>query len=299
MQTLSKRKIHVRIVGGLGNQLFVYFAGLYLSQVSRRELVLNIDDASKTHSSYDLRSFREIAGLRVVTAKHPYSDKYKRVMHSLRYRLQPTFKVIDSLFGNYVDGGLNNNVLRSQSRKKSVKFTGYFQDFNYIRELQELELGYEVLTLVNEPQISENMLVIHIRRGDFINEKTTHGCLASQWYNKAISYYLSASHNIEEIRIFSNDDEWVASNLENICPKTNIHIEVVKFDSKQDPAISFKAFGRGKYKICSNSTFSLLAARLFPGINVVPYPYNRSGNFKSLEESSPTDWIRIPSIWEE
>ena len=299
MLLFHKREIHVRVVGGLGNQLFVYFAGRYLSRVSSRELVLNIDDASRVHSFYDLRSFREISGLRIISAKYPTASMLKRIMHSLRYRLPIAFRVIDSFLGNYVDQGLSSNVLRSQSRRGSVKFTGYFQDFEYIDKLQELKAGEEVLTLFNEPRINKNLLTIHIRRGDFINEKTTHGCLKSQWYHQAISHQLSTAHSINEIRIYSNDDEWVTSNLEDICPKTHIRIEIVKFDSKQDPAISFLAFGSGQYKICSNSTYSLLAARLFPGVSVVPYPYNRSGNFKALEKSSPTDWIRIPSIWEE
>jgi hypothetical protein len=146
---------------------------------------------------------------------------------------------------------------------------------------------------------NEGTLAIHIRRGDFVNEKISHGCLAANWYNEAIRHQISLSDGIQYIRIFSNDDEWVRLNLQRLLPQTTIPVEIVKFDDREDPALSFIAFASCRYRVCSNSTFSLLGSKLFSGVTVVPYPYNRSGNFKVLEESSPKDWIRISSIWEE
>ena len=293
----AKRQLRVRVVGGLGNQLFVYFAGLYLSQVSGRELVLNMKDASRAHSSFDLLSFKEVSGKRVISARYPSNTSLVRFIDSFNYRFPRVSRILNSLAGNYVDDNIQVNTIISQSSRNKIKFKGYFQDFRYLDELQNMELTLKT----SSQNLIENRstLAIHIRRGDFENEKATHGCLAAIWYSAAISHQLSASNSIQQIKFFSNDDEWVESNLKKLLPQTTIPVEIVKFDEREDPAISFMAFASCGFRVCSNSTFSLLGSKLFPGDTVVPYPYNRSGNFKILEESSPKDWKRIASIWEE
>ena len=293
----NKRELHIRIVGGLGNQLFGYFAGLYLSKVSERELVLNMKDASRVHSSFDLNSFKEISEVRVISSRYPLNKKLARAIDSFNYRFPRVSRLINSTAGNHFDDSIQLNTIISQSSRRKIKLKGYFQDFNYLDRLQDFSLTLRAPH--HNPSKNENTLAVHIRRGDFINEKTSHGCLTVNWYYEAISHHLSASDSIGQIKIFSNDDEWVESNLERLLPKTTIPVEVIKFNDQEDPAMSFMAFACCRYKVCSNSTFSLLGSKLFPGDTVVPYPYNRSGNFKVLEESSPKDWIRIPSIWEE
>lgn len=293
----NKREIHVRIVGGLGNQLFGYFAGLYLSKVSGRKLVLNMKDASKVHSTFDLGSFKEISEFKVTSTKYPLNKKLVRVIDSFNYRFPRISRLINSTVGNYFDDSIQINTIISQSRRRKIRLKGYFQDFNYLDRLQKISLTLEAPNY--NPIENEKTLAVHIRRGDFVYEKNSHGCLAVNWYHEAISHHLSASDNVEHIKIFSNDDNWVKSNLESLLPKTTIPVEIVKFNDQEDPALSFMAFSCCRYKVCSNSTFSLLGSKLFPGETVVPYPYNRKGNFKVLEESSPKDWIRIPSIWEE
>jgi hypothetical protein len=294
---LTKRELHVRIVGGLGNQLFVYFAGLYLSRVSGRELVLNMKDASRVHSSFDLNSFKEVSGLRVISERHRSNKTWVRLKDSFNYRFPRVSGVINSISGNYIDESIETNTVVAQSKRRVIKFTGYFQDFEYLDRLQNLELTLKATN--QKSRENEGTLAIHIRRGDFVNEKISHGCLAAAWYKEAIRHQISLTGSIQNIRIFSNDDEWVELNLERLLPQTEIPVEIVKFDDREDPAESFIAFARCRYRVCSNSTFSLLGSKMFSGTTVVPYPYNRSGNFRVLEDSSPKDWIRISSIWEE
>jgi len=294
---MTKRELHVRIVGGLGNQLFVYFAGLYLSRVSDRELVLNMKDASRVHSSFDLTSFKEVSGLRVISTKYPSNKTWDRLRDSFNYRFPRVAAVFNSITGNYVDDNIELNTLVVQSKRGRVKFTGYFQNFEYLDKLENPELTLKAA--IQNSMKNEKTLAIHIRRGDFMNEKISHGCLAANWYNEAIRHQISLTGSIQHVKFFSNDDEWVRLNLERLLPQLTIPVEIVKFDDQEDPALSFIAFASCGYRVCSNSTFSLLGSKMFPGVTVVPYPYNRSGNFKDLEESSPKDWIRISSIWEE
>jgi hypothetical protein len=296
---MRKKQIKVRIIGGLGNQLFVYFAGLYLSQISGRTLIMDMKDTSRVHSSYDLRSFREISEIQVINENKPRKQLLSKIIDSLRYRFPVIANFSDSLIGNYSDEGYQENVMRLSSQKRTIKFSGYFQDFRYLNNLESFKLTLKSAIPAHSEMQEKNVLAIHVRRGDFLNEKKTHGCLESSWYYKAVSNQFERNPEITKIKIFSNDTEWIVSNLESICPKTEIEIEVVPFDALQDPAESFMEFAHSKYRVCSNSTYSLLAAYIVSGDTVVPFPYNRTGNFKALEESSPSSWVRIPSIWEE
>lgn len=296
---MRRRQLQVRIVGGLGNQLFVYFAGLYLSQVSGRDLVLNMKDTSRVHSSFDLRSFREISKIRILNNGKPSNSNLSRIMDSLRYRFPEIATITDNIFGIYQDEGFERNQLRVKSKKRIIRISGYFQDFEYLENLGDIKLSLEFSEQDASRPNQQNTLAVHIRRGDFVNEKTTHGCLDTSWYKQAISLVLQTNPEIKSIRIFSNDTGWVKSNLGLTCPETNIQIEIVNFDPLQNPAVGFLEFSACTYRVCSNSTYSLLASRIVPGFTVVPYPYNRSENFKVLEDSSPQSWIRVPSIWEE
>jgi hypothetical protein len=293
---MRKREIQVRVVGGLGNQLFVYFAGLYLSQVSGRILVLDLRDASRVHSSFDLRSFKEIVKVKSKTKLR--NQILIRIIASYRFRFPGIARLTDNIAGIFFDEGFHANVARARTRRKKIKLSGYFQDFQYMENLGNFKLTLDSSMLGHPTLEGKCVLAIHIRRGDFVNEKETHGCLDVSWYRKAIALQLQSAPEVRLIKIFSNDTEWVRLNLSLICPETNIEVEVIKFEAQQDPAINLLEFAACEYRVCSNSTYSLLASFLFPGKTVVPFPYNRSGNFKALEDSSPTEWLRIPSIWE-
>lgn len=294
-----RRQIEVRVIGGLGNQLFIYFAGLYLSRITGRELLLNMKEAARSHSLYDLRSFKEVSEMRVVDNPFPRIGCVRKIVDSLRYRLPGAARIFGRLFGYYTDQNLMLNQLNANSARNKITISGTFQDFSYLDKIQDATLTLSIPALQLNQDQNEGILAIHVRRGDFLSQKTTHGCLAAQWYNHAIGSLLSTTNVIKKLRFYSNDDAWVQENLVQLCPELSIPVEIMKFDPGEDPAVSFMSFANCQYRICSNSTFSLLASRLFPGVSAVPYPYNRLGDFKALEESSPKDWIRIPSIWEE
>ena len=261
--------------------------------------MLDMGNASVIHSSFNLRSFKELDEIQVKNENRSPNQLIKRISDSYRFRFPAFARRMDNIAGNFFDEGFEANAIHSHSRKKRIKFSGYFQDFRYLANQEEIKLTLDSPRNSYPGFENRNVLAVHIRRGDFINEKVTHGCLDASWYKRAIGYQLQAETEIVKIRIFSNDTGWINSNLRMICPETEAEIEVVQFDVGQDPAISFLDFAGCKYRVCSNSTYSLLASYIVPGKTVVPFPYNRSGNFKALEESSPSSWVRIPSIWED
>ena len=63
---VSMENLRVKLVGGLGNQIFGYMGGYWLARNQNRKLVLDFTEISYNHSEFDLTSFN----LNAVTENH-------------------------------------------------------------------------------------------------------------------------------------------------------------------------------------------------------------------------------------
>lgn len=303
----NQKSLRLRLVGGLGNQLFGYLAGLYLSGISNRDLKLDISGVAKNHSPYDITSFNIVSTEVKIFKPSPILNKYKdRVIDSINYRSSLFFenKALKKSF--LVDQGFTTNVEKVK-RRGNVKFhSGYFQTFEYLSGLRQettFELGlkqpFEKYEEIANNLKQSDSLALHVRRGDFEKEKINHGLLSQEWYVQAIEQMVTLNLGLIEVFIFTNDTFWCENVLSQSLEKQGLQVTILKELTLEDPAISFLLFSESKAKVCSNSTFSLLAAAIGSGSVVVPYPYNRRGDFKQLEDTSPQNWLKVQSIWEE
>ena len=74
----------------------------------------------------------------------------------------------------------------------------------------------------------------------------------------------------------------------------NYDIEFID-DASLSAAEVLKLFSQAQFLICSNSTFSLIAAKIGNVPNVV-VPSELSKN-SEVRISLPPDWIRVKSLW--
>lgn len=303
----NRKSLHLRLVGGLGNQLFGYLAGLYLSSISNRDLKLDISGVAKNHSPYDITSFNILSTEVRIFKPSPILNKYKnRVIDSINYRSSLFFENKAFKKSFLVDQGYIKNVEKVM-RRGNVKFhSGYFQTFEYLSGLRQqttfklrLKHPFEKYEELADKLKLSDSLALHVRRGDFENEKINHGLLSQDWYVQAIEQMLTLNLGLAKVFIFTNDTFWCENVLAQLLGKKGLEVNILKELTFEDPAISFLLFSESKAKVCSNSTFSLLAAAMGSGSVVVPYPYNRRGDFKQLEDTSPQNWLRVESIWEE
>ena len=303
----NKKLLELRLVGGLGNQLFGYIAGLYLSRISNRDLKLDISGVAKNHSPYDITSLNMIStGIRVFTPS-PILSKFKnRAIDSINYRSSIFLKNEAAMRSFLVDQGFAKNVERVKKRG-NVKFhSGYFQTFEYLSGLKQetrvelrLKHPYNNYEEIVDSLKQSDALAVHVRRGDFENEKINHGLLSQDWYVQAVEQMLTLNSGLAKIFIFTNDAFWCENVLALLFAEKGLDVVILKELALEDPAVSFLLFSESNAKVCSNSTFSLLASAIGSGSVVVPYPYNRRGDFKQLEDTSPQNWLRVESIWEE
>jgi hypothetical protein len=236
--------IIVRILGGLGNQMFQY---AYAKTLENRGLKVKLDLSSfkkyKLHGGYQLDKYHiDIQSAKSTTLLFHKINPFK------------TVKEKSLLFAE---------TLLSLKGNKYVK--GYFQTEKYFEEIRNTLLTEFVINqklsfqsdcmaqLIND---SENSCSLHIRRGDYISDKkanSVHGTCDLGYYKKAIDCINDAYLDVRFF-IFSDDISWT---------KENLSIENAQYvDVNSIPHEDLYLMSLCTHNITANSSFSWWGAWL-------------------------------------
>lgn len=268
----------VKILGGLGNQMFQYAFGKALSLEKNIDVVF---DLSYYTSYLERKSERDTGYSRPFDLQHlnvnlkpeanisPYK-KYKRMcLNYLLSRASDSCKEIihkqfsTSFFSEYYfpNKASYHPEVNQISLKKDVYFFGYWQSEKYFKkyrsevlnDFQIIEPQSEINKVWNK-KISEcNSVSLHIRRTDYIK---IGWWLGLDYYQKAIDYI---SRNVENpvFFIFSDDIEWVKENL-----KIPFEVHYMDHNSPAEAYEDLRLMSQCKYNIIANSSFSWWGAWL-------------------------------------
>lgn len=236
--------IIVRIVGGLGNQMFQY---AYAKALQQKGFDVRIDISKfktyKLHGGYHL-------------------DDYSIDLKTSGFI--PTFLSLIKIKKNIKEKSLlfDENLLKL-SGNEFVK--GYFQTEKYFTEIRAILLNQFVIkqelcnsTLSYSKKIKEhlNSCSIHIRRGDFISNQeanSVHGTCDLNYYKKATAL-INTKYTNTHFFVFSDDIAWT---------KTNLKIDNVTYvDHKTIPHEDIHLMSLCKNNITANSSFSWWGAWL-------------------------------------
>jgi hypothetical protein len=256
--------ITIKLMGGLGNQLWGYGLGRSLGQT--QEVQFDV-------SGYDPHGKRKYS-LDRLGLTLPLGRGRGQVVNEKNLRFDP------SILG--VEG---DKIL-----------IGYWQAPQYLesaksRILSELFVGTklsegaaEILNLIDE-----NMGFIHVRRGDYLQEphKSFHGNLTLDYYKDAVSLIQSKNPNAKFL-VFSDDVDWCLTNLSEhyIVGGAN------EFDSLQ-------LMSKCKYAVTANSSFSFWGAWLGAdkqqgGIVIAPeYWFQNVAMREQSQDIVPQRWVRL------
>jgi hypothetical protein len=236
--------IIVRILGGLGNQMFQY---AYAKTLENRGLKVKLDLSSfknyKLHGGYQLDKYHiDIQSAKSATL--------------LFYKLNP-FKAIKE------KSLLFSEALISLKGSKYVK--GYFQTEKYFEEIRNTlltefvvnqKISFETKRIAKLINASKNSCSLHIRRGDYISDKkanSVHGTCDLDYYKKAIDC-IHSSYLKVPFFVFSDDISWT---------KENLSIEnAVYVDVKSIPHEDLYLMSLCTHNITANSSFSWWGAWL-------------------------------------
>ena len=295
---MKYRKAQVYLFGGLGNQLFQYFFGIYLGVTQNRKVVYNESLATfygNNHGALLSTKLKMPLGRgsafrsRLLTVKVKFlGNLQKKLKHNFTSRLCGFYIAQKSGFIPSENLGVN-----------SMHYVGYFQTWRYFEAIEgkkhfrtnfDATLSAEYIRIAHSIK-SVKSLGIHIRRGDYLALSGEFGILAIDYYERALKVL-----EIEpgaSIFVFSDDIENARSFLSGISLGLNWN-----YVAETEPLESLLLLGECQ-KICiSNSTFGYWAAMLGNAENVVA-PAKWFRNLEDPRDLLHPNWISIPSSWQD
>ncbi len=284
--------IVVKLMGGLGNQMFQYAMARTLAHRHDCQLLIDKSLCAESEgcreSGLSLRPFE----LQVFTIQGQIANG-ESSHRTLRIRKENKCKRAAGLLlckiANLVcdswrvcvyerkDVAFDRSLL---NLPRNVILQGYFPSYKYFQEIEEI-LRRE-FTFAVEPDernrkmmdsiSSSNSVSLHVRRGDYVSHSKTKdkfGVCSLAYYRKAVEYLAEA---VEEPRffVFTNDPDYVRDNLKIDYP--SIH---VTHNSGKRSYEDMRLMSLCKHNIIANSSFSWWGAWINrnPGkIVVAPSP---------------------------
>ena len=278
--------ITVKLIGGLGNQMFQYALGRHLSIKNSCDLYMDINEFEtyKLHK-YSLQHFQ---------IKENFLKLEDVPKKSFFYR----FKFLNTGVTQERNFNFSKNILDT---KAPNYLEGYWQSELYFNEIRETLLkDFEV----EKPLTGKNLEVfeeikgvesisLHIRRGDYVSNQQTnsfHGTCSLNYYKRALDYISGEKPDDLKIFAFSDDPQWVKENL-----KTEIPIRFVDHNDADTNFEDLRLMSLCKNNIIANSSFSWWGAWLNQNSEKIVIAPQRWFNNDKVDTSDvvPNSWTKI------
>ena len=287
----------VELEGGLGNQLFQYFAGQYFAARYKCELIYVVQ--SKTAlSANSLRASFEITNS-AIEVKQYKKRIFRELYRVIRFSIRKS-KISQDLWF-WFSGEFRSRVVgfdeKLETKKQPELISGYFQSYRYLpvkvrldkSPLKEFSASYLSLA---EKILIEKPIAIHIRGGDYWKHRDSFGILSYKYFSNALQ--LSRYE-------FSSDKIWLFSNDYELCQEIKKQLKLSTsqeiFENDLNSAESMLLMSRSKRLIISNSTFSWWSAYLVENPECIIAPETWFRNMTSPLDLIPPTWIKCKSDW--
>ncbi|MCE5340857.1 MAG: alpha-1,2-fucosyltransferase [Planctomycetaceae bacterium] len=279
--------IVIKLLGGLGNQMFQYALGRQLSLKLNTELKIDLSE----FRTYPLRQYE----LNFFGINENFIEREE--LNRLKKKYFKWFSANSYMVVKEKSFLFEPEIL---SLSGNLMLKGYWQSYRYFDRIPEtlrkdfslkqpFSRPYQLLT---EEICNSNSVSVHIRRGDYIQNKITnqyHGVCNLQYYLDAANF-IAQKINDPVFYVFSDDHDWLKSNF--VIPfKFKLIAGIEKQTSQQDMILMSNC----KHHIIANSTFSWWAAWLNPNpqkIVIAPLKWFAGARNKT-DDLIPIDWIRL------
>ena len=308
MRAKKKKVIKLILFGGLGNQLFQYFAGQYLAY--KADAVLEVDS---TFSQFGRSGHSDWVG--DITLPGYISPSAPR--HSFRYLQSLLKRRFRDFLGRIIrQKEMKLKILHQyhspapgydsqlEHLKPPVTIVGYFQTWRYFQALRESGLFPElemkkpsswILDMTVQMSSQGKILGIHVRRGDYVGNAGI-GTLSVSYYEAAAKALRSRGAIWDAVWIFSDDSALVENEFAGFLDGKE-HLVFVKPPSETHDFESLLLLSRSSYMVIANSTFSWWAATLGNPDKDVACPSKWFAHIEDPLDLYPQSWIRVPSSW--
>lgn len=293
---IRNKVILIRPASGLGNQLFLYCAGLHVAGNTNKELIIDVSRLKSSDVSHGgtLESFKltgNFVSLSILGRAFDYV--FPRIFR---------FRFLRNLLGMFIanDVGYQKDLVLKQNKLRYIE--GFFMCDKYVNDLRakgllnRLELknpSREYLSLLEEAFVGPTMLV-HVRRGDFLANPSSWGILSEDYYLNAMNLISLKDKRNFKILVISDNIDLVRAEFKNPIWQDSYFLDT----SLNDPAEIISLFSYADALIIGNSTFSWWGSFYNEGSLIIgPKPfYKSSPDFSDLDRD---DITFIQSTWRE
>lgn len=280
--------IIVKLCGGMGNQMFQYAFGRYLSIKYNTALKLDLSFLKRRdmgpnfmYRNYDLDLFNVQEDFNITQSDINNSLKANEPWGAFEYQeilIKEIGKVISS---------------------KNVIIEGYWQTEKYFKDVEEqirkdftfrnlIENSDDRTKLMLEDIKKSNSIMVNIRRTDYLNTNF-HGVMGTEYIDKASKIIESKIENPKYF-VFSDDIKWCEDNI-----KLN-NMVIVDHSYKGDRFSYYLQLMKNcKHFIIPNSSFAWWSAWLNEDkdkIVIAPEKWIAEENMK-VRDLIPENWIKI------
>lgn len=283
--------ITVSLVGGLGNQLFTYYAGAALAHF--RGVGLTVDATWAAHGA-SIQSFQlegrwispQVPALRPIWGRS--SVPYRALMKGARASayLRKRLRLYDS-----PEVGHDPELMQ---QPPGARIRGYFQSWRLVAEAiargsprsPRLRSESAWLRRMRQEADRQRPVMVHVRRGDYA--ASGFGLLGDSYYERAL-WELRALGLKGPVWVFSDEPERIPEQLRASC-------QVVSSPAGDAEDMVLMSHGAGN--VIANSTFSWWGAWMNSSNVPVAYPtpWFRSG--PPITGLTPPWWTAVESGWE-
>lgn len=282
-----------RLQGGLGNQLFIYYAAASYAIANKQEVItFDVSGLGQANTERTLELDKFDLPIKYVVSV----SRIPRLARAILTRINRLLPAVNRRIGYLqpTEVGFSAALLKG----KYFEVSGYFQSWRYPELVKKTFPGHslnaEVASSWAKSRITaakdSKPILCHIRRGDFLELQDSFGVLSYEYYLNAINQLRSRG---------AKGPVWVMTDSPNEISLEflqNADAELIIEPANTTPTDTFAVMQACDSYIISNSTFSWWAAYASNAKNVIaPKPW-----FISIEEPMeliPENWIRIQSSW--
>lgn len=280
------------LVGGVGNQLFGYFAALAFKDVRKETLIIDLSEIPKgmTKHGSSIESFILEPDL-----------KFKR-KPLVPFIISSTIRKLFRYMGLLNEFKPNEvGFIEDLFKIKQKRVLGYFQTWRYF-DLLSTRSKTQNLTLKNpsswytskaEIALKERPIMIHIRRGDYLELQESIGVLKDSYFVNALGK-LPKEYRKRKIWLFTDSEKSIDGILSD---HAFTDAEIVMPPRDTDPAESLMLMTFASANIISNSTFSWWGAFLNNDDGPVVAPKKWFKGLNDPQDLIPPSWILCESEW--
>ena len=293
-----KEGLEIQIMGGLGNQLHGFVAGMVIANKLGLELVVNSErvrfgsNLSRRPEIHHLLpeklleslSFEDGSHMKVKFAYEKARRASKGILPHINFFSEPDF----------FDNGTSVTAQLTALPETTSSVAGPFIDYEWAD--QALLLGFPTYLSLKSPseifekissEVTNESVAIHIRLGDYLN-------LPEIFPIPSEGYYLEALHSLEvtktcPIHVYTDSPKNLLNRYSRLFAFPNIQVIDVK--SQLSSVEVMTLMSRYNRLVASNSTFSSWAAWFSPDkLVATPTPHLNA----NWSDRMPVQWKRLP-----